>query len=218
MSPGSRDHDSGSPLLTYAIDHTSRGPQKHPPNRVKGRGQPFPRRGGRGRTTAGLPRIGPRPDSEIWVRQGSGRVLQRRAWTPCTGCSVSPPIPLTAFILTLASKGGVRKGAAFIFGLLLSLVAESEMSGMIATGTSPNRVVSAVVRLPRSPAQACNASDASCHCTGSALPPAGSATNASRWAGSVRRFSSGYCAASALPSATGTGLHHSIGPSLSALT
>jgi hypothetical protein len=32
------------------------------------------------------------------------------------------PIPLTAFILILASKGGVRKGAAFIFGWLLSLV------------------------------------------------------------------------------------------------
>jgi hypothetical protein len=32
------------------------------------------------------------------------------------------PIPLTAFILVLASKGGVRKGAAFIFGWLLSLV------------------------------------------------------------------------------------------------
>jgi hypothetical protein len=31
------------------------------------------------------------------------------------------PIPLTAFILVLASKGGVRKGAAFIFGWLVSL-------------------------------------------------------------------------------------------------
>jgi hypothetical protein len=31
------------------------------------------------------------------------------------------PIPLTTFILVLASKGGVRKGAAFIFGWLLSL-------------------------------------------------------------------------------------------------
>ena len=30
------------------------------------------------------------------------------------------PIPLTAFILILASKGGVRKGAAFIFGWLRS--------------------------------------------------------------------------------------------------
>ena len=28
------------------------------------------------------------------------------------------PLPLTAFILVLASKGGVRKGAAFIFGWL----------------------------------------------------------------------------------------------------
>jgi len=31
------------------------------------------------------------------------------------------PIPLTAFILVLASRGGVKKGAAFIFGWLLSL-------------------------------------------------------------------------------------------------
>ena len=31
------------------------------------------------------------------------------------------PIPLTAFILVLASKGGVRKGAAFIFGWIVSL-------------------------------------------------------------------------------------------------
>ncbi len=35
------------------------------------------------------------------------------------------PIPLTAFILVLASEGGVRKGAAFIFGWLLSLAASS---------------------------------------------------------------------------------------------
>jgi hypothetical protein len=33
------------------------------------------------------------------------------------------PIPLTAFLLVLMSKGGVRKGAAFIFGWLLSLAA-----------------------------------------------------------------------------------------------
>jgi hypothetical protein len=31
------------------------------------------------------------------------------------------PIPLTAFILILASQGGVRKGAGFIFGWLVSL-------------------------------------------------------------------------------------------------
>ena len=31
------------------------------------------------------------------------------------------PIPLTAFLLILLSKGGTRKGAAFIFGWLLSL-------------------------------------------------------------------------------------------------
>lgn len=29
------------PLRTYATDLTWRGPQKHPPNRVKGRGRPF---------------------------------------------------------------------------------------------------------------------------------------------------------------------------------
>lgn len=31
------------------------------------------------------------------------------------------PIPLTAFILVISSRGGVKKGAAFIFGWLLSL-------------------------------------------------------------------------------------------------
>ena len=31
------------------------------------------------------------------------------------------PIPLTAFILVLASKNGTKKGAAFIFGWLVSL-------------------------------------------------------------------------------------------------
>jgi Sap, sulfolipid-1-addressing protein len=33
------------------------------------------------------------------------------------------PIPLTGFLLVLMSEGGVRKGAAFIFGWLLSLAA-----------------------------------------------------------------------------------------------
>ena len=37
------------------------------------------------------------------------------------------PIPLTAFILVLASRGGVRKGAAFIFGWLLSLAVETAL-------------------------------------------------------------------------------------------
>ncbi len=38
------------------------------------------------------------------------------------------PIPLTAFILVLSSKGGVRKGATFIFGWLASLA-------IVVTGT-----------------------------------------------------------------------------------
>ena len=33
------------------------------------------------------------------------------------------PLPLTAYVLVLASKRGVRKGAAFLFGWLVSLAA-----------------------------------------------------------------------------------------------
>jgi hypothetical protein len=46
------------------------------------------------------------------------------------------PIPLTAFILVLASKGGVRKGAAFIFGWLLSLAAVIAFT-VLVTGNKP---------------------------------------------------------------------------------
>ena len=46
------------------------------------------------------------------------------------------PIPLTAFILVLASKNGVRKGAAFIFGWLLSLAVVIAIT-LAATGNSP---------------------------------------------------------------------------------
>jgi hypothetical protein len=46
------------------------------------------------------------------------------------------PIPLTAFILVLASKGGVRKGAAFIFGWLVSLAAVVALT-ILATGNEP---------------------------------------------------------------------------------
>jgi hypothetical protein len=46
------------------------------------------------------------------------------------------PIPLTAFILVLASKGGVRKGAAFIFGWLLSLAAVIAIT-VLVTGNKP---------------------------------------------------------------------------------
>ena len=46
------------------------------------------------------------------------------------------PIPLTAFILILASKGGARKGAAFIFGWLVSLAIVVAATVLI-TGNKP---------------------------------------------------------------------------------
>ena len=46
------------------------------------------------------------------------------------------PIPLTAFMLVLMSKGGVRKGAAFIFGWLLSLAAVIALT-VLFTGNKP---------------------------------------------------------------------------------
>ncbi len=47
------------------------------------------------------------------------------------------PIPLTAFILVLASKGGVRKGAAFIFGWLLSLAIEIAFTVLVTDNKPP---------------------------------------------------------------------------------
>jgi threonine/homoserine/homoserine lactone efflux protein len=46
------------------------------------------------------------------------------------------PIPLTAFILVLSAKGGVRKGAAFVFGWLLSLAIVVSVT-VLATGNKP---------------------------------------------------------------------------------
>ena len=46
------------------------------------------------------------------------------------------PIPLTAFILILASQGGVRKGAGFIFGWLVSL-AVVVTATVLLTGNNP---------------------------------------------------------------------------------
>lgn len=46
------------------------------------------------------------------------------------------PIPLTAFILILASKNGTRKGAAFIFGWLASLAVVVAIT-LLATGNNP---------------------------------------------------------------------------------
>ncbi len=50
--------------------------------------------------------------------------------------SAPEPLPLTAFILFLASKGGVRKGAAFTFGWLLSLAAVIAFT-VLVTGNNP---------------------------------------------------------------------------------
>jgi hypothetical protein len=46
------------------------------------------------------------------------------------------PIPLTAFILVLASEGGIRKGATFIIGWLVSLIIVVAIT-LLATGNSP---------------------------------------------------------------------------------
>ena len=46
------------------------------------------------------------------------------------------PLPLTAFMIILPSKGGVRKGAAFVFGWLASLAIVVTVT-VLATGNSP---------------------------------------------------------------------------------
>jgi Sap, sulfolipid-1-addressing protein len=46
------------------------------------------------------------------------------------------PVSLTAFLLVLASERGVRKGAAFVFGWLLSLAAVIALT-VLATGNKP---------------------------------------------------------------------------------
>ena len=46
------------------------------------------------------------------------------------------PLPLTAFIIVLPSKGGVRKGAAFVFGWLVSLAIVVAVT-VLATGNNP---------------------------------------------------------------------------------
>lgn len=48
------------------------------------------------------------------------------------------PLPLTAYIVVLDSKGGTRKGAAFIFGWLCSLAAVLALT-VVATGNNPPR-------------------------------------------------------------------------------
>src|SRR6516162_3500460 len=46
------------------------------------------------------------------------------------------PLPLTAFIIVLPSKRGVRKGAAFVFGWLVSLAIVVTIT-VLATGNNP---------------------------------------------------------------------------------
>jgi zinc transporter ZupT len=46
------------------------------------------------------------------------------------------PLPLTAFMVVLPSKRGVRKGAAFVFGWLVSLAAVVTIT-VLATGNNP---------------------------------------------------------------------------------
>jgi threonine/homoserine/homoserine lactone efflux protein len=46
------------------------------------------------------------------------------------------PLPLTAFMVILPSKGGVRKGAAYVFGWLVSLAIVVTVT-VLATGNTP---------------------------------------------------------------------------------
>src|SRR5215468_2885112 len=46
------------------------------------------------------------------------------------------PLPLTAFFVVLPSKGGTRKGAAFVFGWLVSLAIVVTVT-VLATGNNP---------------------------------------------------------------------------------
>jgi len=48
------------------------------------------------------------------------------------------PLPLTAFMIVLPSERGVRKGAAFVFGWLVSLAAVVTVT-VLATGNNPPR-------------------------------------------------------------------------------
>ena len=46
------------------------------------------------------------------------------------------PLPLTAFVIVLPSRRGVRKGAAFVFGWLVSLAIVVTIT-VLATGNNP---------------------------------------------------------------------------------
>ncbi len=55
------------------------------------------------------------------------------------------PLPLTAFLVVLPSERGVRKGAAFVFGWLVSLVIVVTVT-VLATGNNPPHLVAIAVR------------------------------------------------------------------------
>jgi hypothetical protein len=56
-----------------------------------------------------------------------------------TGLAIAlDPLPLTAFMVVLPSRHGVRKGAAFVFGWLVSLALVVTIT-VLATGNSPPR-------------------------------------------------------------------------------
>ncbi|HEX5292258.1 MAG TPA: GAP family protein, partial [Streptosporangiaceae bacterium] len=46
------------------------------------------------------------------------------------------PLPLTAFLVVLPSRRGVRKGAAYVFGWLVSLAVVVTIT-VLATGNNP---------------------------------------------------------------------------------
>jgi threonine/homoserine/homoserine lactone efflux protein len=52
------------------------------------------------------------------------------------------PLPLTAFLIVLPSKRGARKGAAFVFGWLVSLAAVVTIT-VVATGNNPPKASTA---------------------------------------------------------------------------
>jgi threonine/homoserine/homoserine lactone efflux protein len=52
------------------------------------------------------------------------------------------PLPLTAFLVVLPSKGGARKGAAFVFGWLVSLAIVVAIT-VLATGNNPPKPATA---------------------------------------------------------------------------
>ena len=81
------------------------------------------------------------PDDPLTGIQRSGRLLTLRSAVVFTlmviGLAITlDPLPLTAFFVILPSRRGVRKGAAFIFGWLVSLAIVVSVT-VVATGNNP---------------------------------------------------------------------------------